>query len=442
MRAINKKHAKEIFLHALKAVSPDAAVKSHLKVLPEGSLKVGGTRYDLKRYRNIFVIGGGKAACPMAKAVEDLLGGSISGGLVVTKYGHTLKLKRIKAIEAAHPIPDGAGLAGARAVLKMASDAGPEDLVICLVSGGASALLPMPASGITLRDKQDLTKKLINSGADIHEINAVRKHLSRIKGGRLASVIHPAEAITLIISDVADSDPSTIASGPTSPDETTFGDCIAVLKRYGLTEKAPRTVLKRLKEGAKGLYLETPKPRSPLFRRVRNLVIADNRRALVAAKEKAKALGFRPLIITSVVTGETHEAAGFLSAVIKEVRMSGNPVRPPACILLGGETTFEVKGNGLGGRNQEFALSSALKIDGMEGVMILAAGTDGTDGPTDAAGAFVDSTTVKRGKKKGLDALDYLRRNDSYSYFNALGDLFITGPTRTNVMDMVVALVE
>jgi hydroxypyruvate reductase len=327
-------------------------------------------------------------------------------------------------------------------VLKTADGAGPEDLVICLVSGGASALLASPEDGISLKDKQKLTRLLINSGATIQEINAVRKHLSRIKGGGLARAIHPAEAVTFIISDVVGDDPSTIASGPTTADKTTYRDCLTILKGYGLTEKAPGAVVKRLKRGAKGLIEETPKPGNLFFRKIKNFVIADNRSALFAAKEKAKVMGYRPLVLSSVLTGETHEAARFLSAVIREVKRSGNPVRPPACILLGGETTFELKGGGLGGRNQEFALTAALELDGLEGVTVLSAGTDGTDGPTDAAGAFIDSKTVKRGKKKGLDAFDYLQRNDSYSYFKALGDLFITGPTRTNVMDMVIALVE
>jgi hydroxypyruvate reductase len=437
-----KESAKKIFSRALKAVSPEACVKRHLKALSDGSLKVCRTRYDLKRYKNIFVIGGGKASCPMAKAVEELLGERLAAGCVVTKYGHALKLKKIRALEAAHPVPDGGGIKGARAVLKIAGRAGPEDLVICLVSGGASALLASPDEGISLKDKQKLTRLLINSGATIQEINAVRKHLSRIKGGGLARVIAPAEALSLIISDVVGDYPSTIASGPTSPDMTTYRDCLAILKRYGLTEKAPWAVFTRLRRGAKGLIEETPKPRNPIFRKIKNFIIADNRSALFAAKDKARALGFRPVILSSVLKGETHEASRFLTAVIKEVKTSGNPVRPPACILLGGETSFEVKGGGLGGRNQEFALTAALEIEGMEGVTILSAGTDGTDGATDAAGAFVDSKTVKRGEKRGMDALEYLKRNDSYSYFNSLGDLFITGPTRTNVMDMVVALVE
>jgi hydroxypyruvate reductase len=442
MRADRKRHAREIFRAALECASPAAAVKRHLRVSRGGALDVSGTRYDLNNYSNVFVIGGGKASTAMAGALEEELGEWITDGLVVTKYGHGKRLKKIRVVEADHPIPDRSGLKGSRELLKLAERARDGDLVICLLSGGASALLPSPVPPVTLNDIRVLTKQLINSGAEIREINTVRKHMSNIKGGALARVIHPAESLTLIVSDVVGDDPSTIASGPTTPDGTTFADSIEVLNKYGLKKTAPRGVLARLSRGLRGMVEETPKPGSKAFRKCRNFIIANNEAALEAAKKRARGLGYRAVILTSILTGGTHEAARFLSAVVKEVRKSSNPVKPPACILLGGETTVEVRGRGLGGRNQEFALKAALELQGVEGVTVLAAGTDGTDGPTTAAGAFADTTTVKRARKMGLDAWASLRENDSHTFFKATGDLLTTGPTGTNVMDLVVAVIE
>ncbi len=442
MRADRKRHAREIFSAALECASPSAAIKKHVRLFPKGRLDVSGTRYDLNKYSNVFVIGGGKASTTMAGALEEELGGWITDGLVVTKYGHGKRLKKIRVVEADHPIPDRAGLVGSRELLKLAERAGGGDLVVCLLSGGASALLPSPVPPVTLNDIRVLTKQLINSGADIREINTLRKHLSNIKGGGLARVIHPAESLTLIVSDVVGDDPSTIASGPTTPDETTFADCMEVLKRYGLKRSAPRRVVARLRGGLRGTVEETPKPGSKAFRKCRNLIIANHEAALEAAKKRAVGLGYRAVILTSILTGGTHEAARFLSAVVKEVRKCSNPVKSPACILLGGETTVEVRGRGLGGRNQEFALGAAIELQGVKGVTVLAAGTDGTDGPTTAAGAFADSGTVKRARKKGLDARASLRENDSHTFFKAIGDLLTTGPTGTNVMDLVVAVIE
>lgn len=440
-----RRDANEIFTAALKAASPADALKENLKVIPKKHkrpvLRINGASFDLNRFKNIYVIGGGKAACPMAKALEDLIGGYITSGLVVTKYGHLSKLKEIKAVEAAHPVPDVKGLEGAREILRIAERAWPEDLIICLLSGGASALLPAPVEGITLSDKQAITNLLLKSGADIREINAIRKHLSMIKGGGLMRLASPANVLTLIISDVVGSDISSIASGPTAPDITTYKDCIDVLKKYGLSSKAPKAVVTHLKEGAAGEIEETPKPDDEAFRYAHNFIIADNLISLSAAKKKAVSLGFRTVILSSAITGPTHEAARFLTSVAKEVKVSGNPVKAPACILFGGETTLKVTGNGLGGRNQEFALASALELDGTEGIVFLSAGTDGTDGPTDAAGAFDDSTTILRAKKAGLDPAAYLKNNDSYHFFKSLKDLLKTGPTGTNVMDICVALI-
>jgi hydroxypyruvate reductase len=423
--------AEKVFLSALKAADPRRSVKSYFKDSP----------LDISRYKNIFVIGAGKAVCPMARAVEELYGERISGGCVVTKYGHGLPLRKVRIVEAAHPVPDRRGWYGARELLRIASRAEKTDLVITLLSGGASALLAAP-DGITLGEKKKITKLLVNSGATIAEINSVRKHLSKIKGGQLMKAVYPASSLTLIVSDVVGDDLSTIASGPTVPDPTTFNDALGVLKRYGLLSKTPPKVLKRIRAGVRGERPETPKPGDKTFKSTANVIVASNSVALEAAKKKAVSMGYNTLILSSSVTGPTRFTADLFSDIIREVKRSGNPVPAPACLLLGGETTLKVAGGGMGGRNQEFALATAARIDGLAGVTVLAAGTDGTDGPTDVAGAFADSTTLKRAKRAGADYGKCLRENDSYRFFKPLGDLFITGPTGTNVMDIVVAVIE
>ncbi len=432
--------ARSIFLHAVRAVSPYKSVLSHLKVLPSGILRAGKKRYNLNRYERIFVVGGGKAVCAMAEAVESVLGARITDGVVVTAYGHSsAELSRIKVVEAGHPVPDGNGVRGAKEVLRVADRAGRRDLVISLISGGASALLAAPARGIRLGDLKRITALLLKSGADIHEINAVRKHLSRIKGGLLARRVYPADLLSLIMSDVVGDDPGTIASGPTSPDPTVFEDCLGVLRRYGLLERAPRAVVERFRKA--GACEETPKPGDPCLRNVNNVFVATNLDALKAAKVKARSLGYRTVVLTSTMSGPARRAAAFFSSIVKEVKKSGNPLGPPACIIAGGETTVKVLGRGKGGRNQEFALAAAVEIAGQSGVTLLAAGTDGIDGPTDAAGALADASTADRAFSMGLDPMNHLERNDSYTFFDHLGDLLRTGPTGTNVMDMVVALV-
>ncbi len=431
--------ALSIFKEGLKAVDPYNAVKRHIRVLGPKRVAIDGRRFI---YDRLYVLGAGKAVCAMAKAVEELLGPDITEGLVVTKYGHGLRLKRTGVIEAGHPLPDSKGLKGAREVLKLAARATKGDLVIALISGGASALLPAPREGITLAHKQRITELLLRSGAEIQEINAVRKHLSQIKGGGLLKAVYPAGAVTLIVSDVVGDDLSTIASGPTSPDRTTFAGCLEVLERYGLTGKAPRAVIKFLKEGARGLHEETLKPGETIATRCRNIIVARNLQALLAAKKRASSLGFKTVVLTSMLRGDTRWAARFLASIAKEARRSGNPLKTPACILAGGETTLEVRGDGKGGRNQEFALVFALEVAGLGGITLLSAGTDGTDGPTDAAGAFADTQTIERALSLGMDPRAYLAKNDSYTFFKRLGDLIITGPTGTNVMDMAVVIVR
>jgi hydroxypyruvate reductase len=297
-----------------------------------------------------------------------------------------------------------------------------------------------------LADKQQVTRALIAGGADIREINAIRKHLSRIKGGRLLDFVNGAHVLSLVLSDVIGDDLSGIASGPTCPDPTTFGDCLDIIARYGLEDQFPASALAYLRAGAAGgpeAPPETPKPGDPRFERVRHVIVANNFRALEAASRTARQTGFQPLILTSSLEGDTGEAARFHVAVLREVLQHGHPLQPPACIITGGETTVKVKGDGLGGRNMEFVLHCALAVAGWEprSLLIASAGTDGTDGPTNAAGAWADCATVARGRSLGLDAADYLRRNDSYRYFQRLDDLVITGPTRTNVMDLRLMLV-
>lgn len=446
MTGPNKKELlTKIFSAAIKAASPYNAVHNNLRRIPSGKrllLKAQDKSYDLNGFKRIFVAGAGKAVCPMAKALEELLGDRVSEGLVVTKYGHSEALKRIEVQEAGHPIPDRNGVDGAREILELASGAKAEDLFIFLVTGGASALLPAPAFGLSLRDKQKASSLLINSEASINEINTVRKHLSLIKGGRLAEAARQATVLTLIVSDVVSDNLSSIGSGPTAPDPSTFSEALNIIKSYGLAGQMPSKVMTILKKGMKGELPETPKPGSPAFSRVSNLIVADNLSALQGAAETARGLGFKPIVLSSTVTGNTREAAGFFASILTEIKKSGNPVKRPACVLMGGETTLKVIGRGLGGRNQEFALALAIALNGEPGIHALAAGTDGTDGPTEAAGAFALPDTLEKARALGLDPAKYLTRNDSYNFFEKTDGLLVTGPTGTNVMDVVIGIVE
>lgn len=435
-----RKHALDIFRASVKAVDPAEAIRRHVR-LSGGILLAGKKRYPLERYRHIYVIGAGKASAVMAAAVEGLLGRRISGGLVNVKYGHTAKLKRVECNECGHPVPDAAGIAGAKRIAEIAAAAGAEDLVICVISGGGSALLPFPAAPVTLEEKQAVTKLLLQCGANIHEINAVRKHVSAIKGGQLARMCAPATVLALMLSDVIGDDLDVIASGPTAPDSSTFASAREVLERYGVWSQAPEAVRERIERGNRGEIPETPKPGDPVFERVSNVVVGSNALAVAAAAARARELGYRPLVLSTTIEGETRDVAGVHAAIAREVVTSGRPVRRPCCVISGGETTVTLRGDGLGGRNQEFALAAALGIAGLDGVAILSAGTDGTDGPTDAAGALAFSDTLERAGRLGRDPRSYLKRNDSYRFFEALGDLILTGPTGTNVMDIRLVLV-
>jgi glycerate 2-kinase len=424
-----------IFRAGLEAVDPYAATKRALR-LSGDELKVGEHTFRLKDFKRIVVVGAGKAGAPMAQAVEEILVDRLEGGLIVVKYGYTAPLKRVKIIEGGHPIPDEAGQRGAGELLEIVNGLGKDDLVFCLISGGGSALLPVPVEGVDLAEKQETTKILLESGASIHEINAIRKHLSRIKGGWLAKAAAPATMITLILSDVIGDDLDVIASGPTVGDRSTFSDCLSVIEKYSLASEIPSSVLNHLRAGKAGRAEETPKPDDPVFRTGLNLIVGSNMQCLEAAASKAKQMGYQTLILSSLIEGETREAAKVHGAILKEIIRTGTPLAPPACIISGGETTVTIRGKGKGGRNQEFVLACGIEIAGWEGATVFSAGTDGTDGPTDAAGAWTDWRMVERAQAMGLDPGAALQENDAYPFFERLGDLIVTGPTNTNVMDI------
>lgn len=434
-----RKQALAILRAALKAADPVEAVLRHLQ-MKDGVLIAGKRRYGLKSFRRVLVIGAGKAGAPMAQAVERLLGRRIESGLLNVKYGHVAKLRRVELNECGHPVPDEAGVRGAQRIAEIAREATAEDLVICLMSGGGSALLPFPAPPVTLADKQGTTRLLLESGANIHEINAVRKHISEIKGGQLARLAYPATVISLLLSDVIGDNLDVIGSGPTAPDASTFDGAAAILRKYRIYDRVPAEVRARMEQGLRGEIAETPKAGDEALSRTQNLVVGSNALAVDAAAVKARELGFRTMVLSTFIEGETRDVARMHAAIAKQMRVSGQPLRPPACVISGGETTVTLEGDGLGGRNQEFALAAAIDIAGLADTLVLSAGTDGSDGPTDAAGAIADGTTVDRAAAKGLDAKDFLRRHDSYHFFDPLGDLIKTGPTNTNVMDIHIIL--
>ena len=420
-----RKHAISIFEAALAAADPADAVARRLE------------RLDASRFQRIFVIGAGKAAASMAQAAERILGRRITGGLINVKDGHTAKLKRIEINECGHPVPDARGVAGARRIAEIAAAAGKDDLVVCLISGGASALMPLPAPPVTLEEKQEVTRQLLASGANIHEINAVRKHISGIKGGQLARLAAPATVESLLLSDVIGDSLDVIGSGPTAPDASTFTTASDVLCKYSLAASVPQTVYDRISLWLAGRDCGNAQTRRPGFPARAQFRGGQQPPGPTAAARRARELGYRTLILASEVEGETREIARMHAAIAREIVHAGQPVKPPACIITGGETTVVLRGQGLGGRNQEFALAAAIDIAGLPDVLVFSAGTDGTDGPTDAAGACADGETLHRKP----DARRYLDDNDSYHYFGELNDLVKTGPTNTNVMDVRLILV-
>lgn len=436
---------REIFQSALDAVDPYLAVLKAVTV-EANHLRLGGATYNLADFKRVFVIGAGKATARMSLAIEELLGERLNGGLVIVKHGHSAPLAKIEQIEAAHPVPDQAGEEGARRVLALARAADSGTLLLCLLSGGASALLVAPAEGLTLQDKQLTTELLLKAGAPIDEVNAVRKHLSALKGGRLARAAFPAHLLTLLLSDVIGDRLEVIASGPTAPDPSTFAEAWAVLGKYDLQARVPESVGSYLQRGMAGQEVETVKAGDPAFATTRNVIIGGIGVALAAAAEKAQQLGFAPEIVSATLQGEARAAAHFLGE-----RLRAGPASRAAerwCLLSGGETTVTVKGRGKGGRNQELALAFALAVEGLPGLCMLSAGSDGSDGPTDAAGAVVSGATVGQARRVGLAAEVYLANNDSYTFFHDLdaasgGHSHLkTGPTGTNVMDIQIILCQ
>jgi len=419
-----RRDAQAILMAALAAADPTAAMAQVLR-----------SREDLDRYARIFVVGAGKASGTMAVAAEALLARRITAGCVNVKDGDTAKTRVIELRHCGHPLPDERGLAGAKRIADICADAGENDVVICLWSGGASALAPYPSPPITLAEKQETTRLLLASGATIHEVNAVRKHVSAIKGGQLARIAAPAHVISLILSDVVGDNLDVIASGPTAPDSSTYSSAYAVLEKYDLPERVPVRVRERLKNGAQ----ETPKDSDPLFDNVENIIVGNNQKSLEAASRAAREMGYKTLILSSTFEGETRDVARAHAAIARQIRLFGQPSKPPVCVISGGETTVAMDGEpGKGGRNQEFALAAGIDIAGLDDVLIISAGTDGTDGPTDAAGAMVDGTSVARASLSAAEALD---DHDAYPFFSELGDLIITGSTGTNVMDLHLILV-
>ncbi len=425
MAGSDRELLRRLFDAAVGAVSAAKCLPPRLPAPPQG---------------RTIVVGGGKAGAAMAKAVEDTVAkngwrGPLSG-LVVTRYGHGVPCERIEVVEAAHPVPDAAGRKAAGRILESVTGLGPDDLVLCLVSGGGSALLTAPAAGLTLEDKQAVNRALLKSGANITEMNCVRKHLSAIKGGRLAAAAAPARVVTLAISDVPGDDPSVIASGPTVPDATTFADALAVLAKYGIDE--PHAALEHLR-AAKD---ETPKPGDPRFARNELIMLATAQDALRAAADAARAAGVAPVILGDSIEGETRDVALVHAGIARQVARFGGLAEPPCVLLSGGETTVTVRGGGRGGRNAEFLLALAVALDGHPGITAIAADTDGIDGSEENAGALLAPDSLARAAAQHVNAKHRLAANDGHGFFAALGDLVATGPTRTNVNDFRAILIR
>jgi glycerate 2-kinase len=439
----HKEIIEKIFYAALKAVDPYESVRCYKDTI----LSICRENNSEK----LLLVGFGKAASQMARAVEDFAGDLIKKGILITKYGHSIsqesritgKESKIKIYEAGHPLPDGNGLAATKEIIDLVKGLDENSLLLCLISGGGSALFVSPYNDVSLDDKKKTTELLLKAGADIKELNTVRKHISAVKGGRLAELAYPARIISLILSDVIGDKLDVIASGPTSPDETTFGDTLEVIERYNLSSRLPQKVLEVLHNGASGSIRETPKEGNCIFDRVENIIIGSNRKALKAAKTQAEFFGLKTEILSSEISGEARDVGKSIAREAMKAKNTSRKNRDNAiCFISGGETTVTVRGTGLGGRNMELALSFAIGIEGTEGITMLSAGTDGTDGPTDAAGAIVNSETMKTARANGLDPVEYLENNDSYNFFKQIDGLLITGPTGTNVMDIQILIVE
>jgi len=437
---LNRK-ARRLALQSLEAgisaADPRKIVRSRV-LLKNSNIKVDGCSLNLRKFRNVYVIGGGKAGASMAKALNQILGRKITRGLMNVLPSVAGRTGMIELHQASHPTPDESGVRGTLKMLRIVEEAGKEDLIICLISGGGSSLMPLPRDGVTLHDKREITQALLRSGATIDEINAVRKHISDFKGGWLAKKAYPATILNLVLSDVVGDAISSIASGPSAPDPTTFHDAIMILKKYSLWDKTPESIRKLLSEGENGVIPETPKPGDKVFRKVHNIVIGNNRSATAATCRYLRSVGLNSVILTSTLEGEARHVGVVLSSIAREIERAGDPISRPAAIVAGGETTVTVTGEGTGGRNQELVLAATPKLAGSNGVVLASLSTDGVDGPTDAAGAIADGDTLAKAARMGLVPEDFLSANDSYNFFSKLGDLILTGPTGTNVNDITV----
>ena len=429
-----------IMAAALSAVDPANAVEEHVQ-RAGAMLTAGGMSYDLDQFQRIFLIGAGKAGAPMAETVARLVGPSLKRGIIITKDGYDRHARStlpdcVEIIPAGHPLPDQRGIDASQRIINMLADIQREDFVICVISGGGSALLTAPYPGITLAELRILTGALIACGASIDEINTLRKHLDCLKGGGLARLAFPATLLSLVLSDVVGSPLEVIASGPAVPDPTLFGDAKAVLQRYNLAEQIPASILEHLNKGAFGDIPETPKPGDAIFERVLNIIVGSNYQAAAAALTQATTEGFHTLLLTTYLEGEARQAGQALAAIARQIDATGQPIPRPACVVAGGETTVTLRGDGLGGRNQELALGAVLELADIPNAALVALATDGGDGPTDAAGAVATGDTLSRARQLGLDPVDFLDRNDAYHFFAPLDDLLRTGPTFTNVNDL------
>jgi glycerate 2-kinase len=442
------KQITRILAAALEAVDPSAAIHNHVKRQGD-HLDIAGKIYNLAEYRRVILVGGGKAGIPMAQAIVETLGDRLQEGILLVKdTGEKVPTSRSQEIpahltllQASHPVPDQRGVAGTQQIIQLLGTTTPDDLVICLISGGGSALLTAPALGISLADLQALTSTLLACGATINQINTLRKHLSQIKGGQLARLAAPATLVTLILSDVVGDPLDIIASGPTVPDPSTYQDALSILERYNIRDQVPERIFQHLECGAAGEIPETPKPKDPAFERAQNVLVGSNLLAAKAAVKQAQKEGFNALLLTTYLQGEARTIGPILAALARQIDVSGDPLPRPTCLVIGGETTVILRGDGLGGRNQELALSAVNDLAGLSGTLLVTLATDGEDGPTDAAGAVVTGETLDRAQALGLSLLDHLNRNDSYQFFRPLDDLLLPGPTGTNVNDLTFVFV-
>jgi hydroxypyruvate reductase len=436
----------KILRAAFAAIDPEKVVKQHLN-LEKDILWINNHKIRLTQFSRIFIIGFGKASIPMTKAAIEVLGCFVSKAITITKdkscklWGQSIVQDNceidISIFKGTHPIPSTKNVIASTEILKLLRNLTSKDLVIFLISGGGSALLTLPVEGVSLSDLQKLTQILLSCGADINEINCLRKHLSQLKGGGLAKIAYPAKVISLIISDVVGDQFDVIASGPTVPDSSTFSDVSRILNKYQIQDKLPDTVINHLYKGINGEIIDTPKQGDPIFDHVFNIIIANNLQAINAAQKTAKIVGFKSNILTNCLQGESSDVGKTLAAIADQAVMSRKRITIPFCYIVGGETTVTIKGNGYGGRNLELALSAVHPLSNMNNIIFISLATDGDDGPTDAAGAVVTGETLSRGQKIGLEPENFLVNNNSYHYFSPLDDLLKIGPTYTNVGDLI-----